>query len=35
MERAGVVGFLLVIFLFIVGLSNDISKLQGGGLGIK
>jgi regulator of sigma E protease len=35
MERAGVVGFLLVIFLFIIGLSNDISRLQGGGLGIK
>jgi regulator of sigma E protease len=31
MEQAGVVGFLLVIFLFFIGLSNDIGRLTGGG----
>ena len=25
------IGFMLVIFLFIVGLSNDIGRLTGGG----
>ena len=31
MERASVVGFLLVIMLFFIGLSNDINRLTGGG----
>ncbi len=31
MERAGVVGFLLVIFIFLIGLSNDIDRLSGEG----
>jgi regulator of sigma E protease len=30
-ERASVVGFLLVAFLFVVGLSNDIGRLSGEG----
>jgi regulator of sigma E protease len=34
-ERASVVGFLLVAFLFITGLSNDIGRLRGEGLGIR
>jgi regulator of sigma E protease len=32
MERAGVVGFVLIIMLFAIGLSNDISSLSGKGL---
>ncbi len=31
MERAGVVGFMLVIGLFAIGLSNDIGRLSGDG----
>jgi len=31
MERAGVVGFVLIILLFVVGFSNDISTLAGPG----
>lgn len=31
MEKAGVVGFLLVMMLFFIGLSNDIGRLTGGG----
>jgi regulator of sigma E protease len=31
MEQAGVLGFMLVMFLFVVGLSNDIGRLTGGG----
>jgi regulator of sigma E protease len=34
-ERASVVGFLLVAFLFITGLSNDIGRLRGEGFGIR
>jgi regulator of sigma E protease len=30
MERAGVVGFMLVIGLFLLGLTNDINRLTGG-----
>jgi regulator of sigma E protease len=30
MERAGVVGFVLIIMLFFVGLSNDISQISSG-----
>jgi regulator of sigma E protease len=33
MEQSGVLGFMLVIFLFIVGLSNDIGRLTGDGFG--
>ena len=31
MERAGVVGFMLVILIFLIGLSNDIGRLSDGG----
>ena len=31
-ERASVVGFMLVAFLFVVGLTNDIGRLRGRGL---
>lgn len=33
MERAGVVGFALILVLFAIGLSNDISTLSGPGFG--
>jgi regulator of sigma E protease len=35
MERAGMVGFVLILMLFFVGLSNDISSLGSGGLTIR
>jgi regulator of sigma E protease len=35
MERASFVGFALVIFLFVVGLSNDIGRLTGPGFGVQ
>ena len=35
MERAGVVGFLLVMLLFAVGLSNDIGRLTGEGFNVR
>jgi regulator of sigma E protease len=35
MERASVVGFLLVMVLFAIGLSNDIHSLNNGGLQIR
>jgi regulator of sigma E protease len=31
MERAGVVGFVLILLVFVIGLSNDISTLSGSG----
>jgi regulator of sigma E protease len=31
MERAGAVGFVLILFIFAIGLSNDISTLAGSG----
>ena len=31
MEQSGVLGFMLVIFLFLIGLSNDIGRLTGDG----
>jgi regulator of sigma E protease len=34
MERAGIVGFVLILLLFVVGLSNDISTLSGKGFNI-
>jgi regulator of sigma E protease len=35
MERAGVVGFVLVILIGVIGLSNDISSLTGSGLQLR
>jgi regulator of sigma E protease len=35
MERAGVVGFMLVIGLFAIGLTNDIGRLSGEGFGVR
>jgi regulator of sigma E protease len=35
MERAGVVGFMLVILVFLIGLSNDIDRLSGEGFGVR
>ncbi|MGI8846609.1 MAG: M50 family metallopeptidase [Thermoleophilaceae bacterium] len=35
MERAGVVGFMLVIALFLLGLSNDITRLSGEGFQVR
>jgi regulator of sigma E protease len=34
MERAGVVGFVLILMVFAIGLTNDISTLSGPGLGL-
>ena len=34
MERAGVVGFALILVLFVIGLTNDISTLSGKGFGV-
>ncbi len=34
MERAGVVGFVLIVMLFVIGLSNDISTLSGQGFNV-
>jgi regulator of sigma E protease len=35
MEQASYVGFVLVIMLFVVGLTNDIDRLRGEGFGIR
>jgi regulator of sigma E protease len=35
MERAGVIGFMLVILIFLVGLTNDIDRLSGEGFGVR
>jgi regulator of sigma E protease len=35
MERAGMVGFALIILLFFIGLSNDISTLSNGGFNVR
>jgi regulator of sigma E protease len=35
MERAGVIGFVLVLALFAVGLSNDIGRLTGEGFNVR
>lgn len=35
MEQAGAVGFVLVLMLFAVGLSNDIGRLNGDGFGVR
>jgi regulator of sigma E protease len=34
-ERASVVGFMLVAVLFVIGLSNDIGRLRGEGFGVR
>ena len=35
MERASVVGFVLILMIFVIGLTNDISTLSGPGIGLK
>ena len=35
MERASVVGFVLIMFLFAVGLTNDIGRLAGEGFPVR
>ena len=35
MERAGVVGFVLIVLVFVIGLSNDISTLAGQGFNTR
>jgi regulator of sigma E protease len=35
MERAGAIGFVLVIMLFFIGLSNDIGRLTGQGFNVR
>ncbi len=35
MERAGVVGFVLILLVFVIGLTNDISTLSGPGIGLR
>ena len=35
MERAGLIGFALVIGLFILGLNNDIGRLTGEGFNVR
>jgi regulator of sigma E protease len=35
MERAGVIGFMLVILVFLIGLSNDIDRLSGEGFRVR
>jgi regulator of sigma E protease len=35
MERASVVGFVLILFVFVIGLSNDISTLSGKGFNVR
>jgi regulator of sigma E protease len=35
MERAGVIGFALVLVLFVIGLSNDIGRLSGEGFQVR
>ena len=35
MERASVVGFALVLVLFVIGLTNDIDRLRGEGFDVR
>jgi regulator of sigma E protease len=35
MERSGMVGFALVLILFVIGLENDIGRLTGGGFDVR
>jgi regulator of sigma E protease len=35
MERSGIIGFMLVALIFVIGLSNDIGRLQGDGFSVR
>jgi regulator of sigma E protease len=35
MERASVVGFVLILMIFAIGLTNDISTLSGPGINLR
>jgi regulator of sigma E protease len=35
MERSGVLGFVLVMIIFVIGLSNDIGRLSGDGFSVR
>jgi regulator of sigma E protease len=35
MERASAIGFLLILFLFVIGLTNDINRLTGQGFDVR
>ena len=35
MERSGAIGFVLILFLFFIGLSNDIDRLTSEGFGLE
>jgi regulator of sigma E protease len=35
MERAGVVGFMLIILIFLIGFTNDLDRLSGQGFGVR
>jgi regulator of sigma E protease len=35
MERASAMGFVLIIIVFMIGLSNDISTLSGSGFNVR
>ena len=35
MERASVIGIILVAMLFVIGLSNDIGRLTGEGFNVR
>jgi regulator of sigma E protease len=35
MERASAIGFMLVLILFVIGLTNDIGRLRGAGFGVR
>jgi regulator of sigma E protease len=35
MERAGVLGFVLILMVFVIGLTNDISTLSGPGINVR
>jgi regulator of sigma E protease len=35
MERSGMIGFMLVILIFIIGLTNDIGRLTGDGFSVR
>ena len=35
MERSGLVGFALVLILFVIGLENDVGRLTGEGFNVR
>jgi regulator of sigma E protease len=35
MERAGLIGFVLILGLFFIGLTNDIGRLTGEGFNLR